>query len=230
MSNIPALVITIVVAVLAIAAVIFAIKLFNSEGNSESAARPGQTSAAVDAPEIPQEMYVTARELIQNNHEILRLFYLNEYNFPDFGQNPVVWGDFEAETYENPSEDGFYTLLPGVINKGNVTYNSVGQIHELVDKTLSKESAERIKGLSIYKDKDGKIAVNQEYNPLTYDLMWEAFPPIKLFTTSSENEYVLEITLIKLEEGRDEFDTEITKQRSMTKDENGNWQLTDLIL
>ena len=220
MNNKPALIMTAAVAVLAAISLIFAAVILTkgNNGDSESNVTDDRSSATDDLinDAVPEELFAVAQRLIRDNYEILRLFYLISYDESHFEQ-----------VYDNPPEavNGYYILKRGVID-----YETVDEIFALVDSTLSQESAHSLKfgdsvqtggNGSVYTETDGKIGVNELYQPLEYDLTWESVP-VKLFPMG-EGEYLIEIVL----NGKD--GDKVEKSMSMSDVGGGEWRLNSLI-
>jgi hypothetical protein len=223
MSNIPALIITVIVAVLAIVALIFAITVLNTDGSSnDNLAVTDANGSGTEASDINEELFSTARQLVQNNYEVFRLFNLIEFDKD---------AHFE-QFYNNPPEavNGFYILKTDVLE-----YDSVDEILNLVNDTFAGETAGKIIETAVYEDRNGRIGVNASYTPKDYDIDWSGTLPIELIEPESEEasnyEYTIIITFIEPtlnEEGEPNNDG-LTKQGTMLKDEDGNWRLKDLI-
>jgi hypothetical protein len=232
MNNIPALIITAIVALLAIAAVIFTTIMLDSDdntGNSPSgdpaiigsADETGDENAqngTISPPEefipdeaLEQEMHDAAARLVRDNYEIFKLFFLMHYDWNTH---------FEPEPFGNPSEDGYRTLKPGVIE-----FDTVDEIFALVSSTFTATSANVIKyssaqtseGNSVYKDRGGKIGVHESFVPKAYDLIWGDVDIALTFM--SEVEAVITVTLNP---------DEVIKQMRMLKKDDGIWRLENI--
>ena len=234
MSNKPALIITAAVALLAIISVIITIIVVGSH-NGDNDNRQGSrhnenigngenvdNDADIDINEefvpdeaLEQEIRAAAEKLVKDNFEIFKLFYLINYDM-----NTHV----EPEPFGNPSEDGYRTLKPGIIE-----FNSVDEIFAYVDATFLPNAADVIKNFStqtidgspVYADRLGKLGVNETYTPKSYDIVWGELE-IEL-TFMSEVESILEVVLNEGEGGY-----EITRQMRMIKKEDGIWRLENI--
>jgi hypothetical protein len=209
MSNIPALIVTVIVAILAIVALIFALTMLDSGDSSGNHGGGTGTLQSEPAGEIDSEMFDIASQLVQDNYEVFRLFYLIDF----------VKEDHFEYFYNNEPEaiNGFYTLKPGIID-----YASVGEIFGLVDRTFSEEAAKTIRESGVYADLDGKIGVSEDFSPIEYSLAWGDVTVDLTFT--SEDAYLITVTLTD-----EDTDEEVRKQRSMRKEEDGNWRLENII-
>lgn len=236
MSNKPALIITGVVALLAVVAVIFTIIIVSESGSndktqefSDNIGVSGINDEVEDfVPDevLEQEMRQAAAKLVQDNFEVFRLFYLVSYN-----KNT----HFKPEPFGNPSEDGYRNLKDGIIE-----YNTVTEIFEFVDATFVSDAAGVIKhfspqtsdGSPVYKNRNGGIGVNETYSPKTYDLIWGNVEIALIFI--SENESIISVTLDNDTSGRNndnefnETESESEKQMRMLKEEDGVWRLENI--
>jgi len=206
MNNKASLIITIIVALLAVAAVFFAFKMLNS-GDNNGEFKPDQA--------LESEANVAAQRLVKDNYTIFELFYLMTYD-----KNT----HFQPEPYGLAPEDGYYTLKEDVIE-----FDSVDKIFALVDGTFAKTAAEEIKtfstrteeGAPVYNDKDEKIGVNETFEPMDdYELIWENVPVTVTF--ESEVRCILSIVLT------DSDGKEVPKQTTMNKEDDGVWRLENI--
>jgi hypothetical protein len=227
MSSKPALIATVIVAFLAIVVLIFTIFLLDSDdsgiGNPADRSNAGGTLAHTNpadfTPFVPDEMLEAeinsaAQRLVRDNFEIFKLFYIIPYDWDVH---------FEAEPYGNPTEDGFYTLKFDVID-----FDTVDEIFALVDSTFIETAAEIIKNDSaltdlsgpVYKDRGGRIGVNEFFNPMTYNLIWgDALIDLNFI---SETESAVRVIMT------DEHDFEVVKQMRMLKGQDGVWRLENI--
>jgi hypothetical protein len=200
MSNIPAFIITIIVAVLAVGALVFAIITLSPDSvDDDPINRPPEIEETIE------ELFITAKELVKNNFEVYQLFYTIEFN-----------KDLHFEQfYSNPPEPigGYYLLKPGVLD-----FDSVDDIFDFVRDTFTKEEADRIISIGAYKDIDGRIGVNADFTPTGYDFALSEDITIELESVS-DNEVTITIIF-----GEDEGSTD----RDMQK-KDGVWRLPNLI-
>jgi len=218
MNNKPALIITIVVAILAAVAVIFAFKMLDSE-NDPNQNRTNGTGDFIPGEELETEAHNAAKRLVRDNHDVFKLFYLREY----------TPSDFMPEPYGNVPEDGYYTLKVGTIDIDGVVYDSIDRLFKLVDDTFVEAAAEEIKNYStltddnspVYKERDDKIGVNASFSPMEdYDLVWDEVSFTLTFI--SENECTITATL-KDKDGKD-----VELQKTMRKEDDDIWRLENI--
>jgi hypothetical protein len=212
MSNKPALIITIIVALLAAASVIYAVMVLSEKDSSDNPGTPVQTPA-----EVPQEMYNIAEGLIHNNFEVFRLFYRLDF-FSD------TFAHFE-QVYDKPEkEDGYYILRAGILTG----YSTIDDIFRLVDETFIEEIADSIKGFSprttdggaLYRDFNGRIGVNETFSPMGYDYT----SGMVELTFISEEEYLVNVILINELTGQ-----EIPPISTAMRKYGDTWRLTSLV-
>jgi hypothetical protein len=225
MSSKPALIVTIAVAVLAIAAVIFTVVLVGSrnsggaDGGNQGGGNQGST-APIFTPdeELEAEMQAAAAVLVENNFEVFQLFYTAPYEKD---------AHFEPEPYGNEPEDGYYTLKEGVIEK----YKTVDEIFALVDATFVETAAAQIKNDDsrteqngpLYKARDGRIGVNARYKPANAEKP-ESVEVRLNFVSETES-----IIVIEYGAGAD-TGVPTTVQMPMQKGDDGIWRLENLIV
>ena len=192
---------------LAAAAVGFAVWMVTSD-RDDGEFRPDEL--------LESEANVAAAKLIRDNYALFELYYLMDYD-----QNT----HFQPEPYGLEPEDGYYSLKPGVIG-----YDSVEQIFELADSTFKPNIAEEIKmfspftdeGKPVYIERDGKIGINETFEPKKdYDLKWGDVPITLTF--DSETKCMIEITLTDSDGG------EVIKQINMEKEQDGVWRLENIV-
>ncbi|MDR0222340.1 MAG: hypothetical protein LBI38_02240 [Oscillospiraceae bacterium] len=205
MSNKPALIATVIVAVSAVAAVLFTAVKLTSDDEDNKAEPDGAEYGPTE--ETADEMWGAVVRLVGDNHTVLRLFY-------------TVGMPHEEEAYGNPPEDGYYTAVTS-------EYADVEEIFGLVRNTFAEPAAERIindpsgRG-PVYKDKNGKIGVSEKFERLEYNINWEN-PPCEIIEFISDTECEIRITLTN-GDGEPEI-----KDMGMKKGSDGVWRLDDLI-
>jgi len=171
MSNKPALAATVIVALLAIAAVYVAFaKLPRNSGDSGNV--PEESAGFRPSEELENEIYDATERLVRDNYAVLRLFY-------------TAGTEHKDEPYGNPPEDGYYTAI--------TDYTSVEQIFALVDGTFADAEASRIKETGVYKDKKGAVGISETFEKIPYDINWEN--PDVVIDFVSETECGITITL-----------------------------------
>lgn len=150
-SNLP-LIATIIVALVAIALAVTAIIMLNkpsSQDQTQSGASGGINvqDTSYLTPEYREECEYAAHDLLNESHEILRLF--------------VTEGLFhEDEPYGNLPEDGYYTV-------NSTDYTSLEQIEDLVHSVYADDAAEQIlknsdgNGLAVYANRKQLVRVEE---------------------------------------------------------------------
>jgi len=207
MSNKASLIITIIVALLAAAAVFFAYTMVK-DGRDDGSFNPSE--------EMETEANIAAQRLVKDNYIVFELFYLMKYDK----------STHFVELYQRPEViDGYYKLKDDVIE-----FDGLDDIFSLVSGTFAATAAEEIKtfstrteeGAAVYKEMDGKIGVNETFNPMDdYELVWENVPIVVTF--ESELKCILSITLT------DKSGNEIEKQTAMNKEDDGIWRLENIV-
>jgi hypothetical protein len=193
------------VAVLAVAAVIFSVwKLSSAEDGKNTPPAPVEYKPS---EEEENEMLDAVRRLIADNYKVLQLFY-------------TVGMPHEEEPYGNRPEGGYYNAISG-------EYNSVDEIFALVDNTYIAEAALWIKTDSggngaVYADKKGKIGINENFEPVPYNLNWSTTDFKLIFI--SDTECGINITLKNSDGGGE------TKNMKMDKGTDGIWRLENIII
>lgn len=165
---------------------------------------PEKTTGFTAGEDLANEMMDAAPELIKNNYYVLCLYYIEGLPHKD-------------EPYGNAPEDGYYTVK-------SEEYTSLEQIESLVDKTYTKEAAEKIKtdplGYgAIYKTRsNGTLGIISGYTPMPYTISWDSprFEPHPV----SETECDLTITV---HDSSDNSEVKIDSKMVKTAD---GWRLT----
>ncbi len=150
-NNLP-LIATIVVALISIALAVTAMIMLNKpQTQGQTGSETPNPGAVIDTsyltPEYREECEYAAHDLLDESHEILRLF--------------VTEGLFhEDEPYGNLPEDGYYTV-------NSTDYTSLEQIEELVRSVYADDAAEQIlknsdgKGLVVYANREQLVRVEE---------------------------------------------------------------------
>lgn len=199
-NNIP-LISTIIVAAAAIVLAVVAMIMMNKspEPNTQSSGasshQPSRDTSYI-TPEYQQECEYAAHDLLNNSHEILRLF--------------VTEGLFhEDEPYGNLPEDGYYTV-------NSTDYTSLDQIEELVHSVYTEDAAEQIlknsdgKGLKVYANREQLVRVERpestaestEESGTKYETVYKLGISADFVPDESKSWSSCAITIDYLEEGR----------------------------
>lgn len=135
-------------AALAIAAVVMLLTQKPSETqNSGESASSTVSDTSYLTPEYREECEYAAHDLLNDSHEILRLFVTEGLHHDD-------------EPYGNLPEDGYYTV-------NSTDYTSLEQIEELVHSIYTDDAAEQIlrnsdgNGLVVYANREQLVRVEQ---------------------------------------------------------------------
>lgn len=215
MNNKPALIFTIVFAVIAVATVVLTVVLLTSEDQNGggSVTTPAYTGDYAPDEDFKNEILDSvAPRLIRDNYKVLQLFY-------------TVGMSHKPEPYDNIPEDGYYTAVSS-------EFSTAEELFELVERTFSKETAQRIitnplgEG-AVYSNRKignekGLLGINMDFTPMDYDLIWED-PEIRV-DFISEEACIITITLKTL--------TGVVEVKSMHLDkyEDGLWRLENIII
>ncbi|MCL1881673.1 MAG: hypothetical protein FWF76_05795 [Oscillospiraceae bacterium] len=216
MSNKTALIVTIIVAVLAVGAVGFTIFVLGNGGGVQNLGGNDLEGVFIPDEDLVAELESVVEQLVYNNAEVFRLF--NTKAFEDT--------HFEHEPYGNEPEDGFRTLRQEVIPN----FETVDEIFALVDATFAQEYASIIKNDDTRTGGEGpvytervaqpdRIGVNIYFDPLDDSRVWGAVE-IDL-EYESENEALLILTPA----GGDESQS---KHSRIIRESDG-WRLENLI-
>jgi hypothetical protein len=226
MSNKTSLIITVTVAALAVAAVVFTVIILSRGTGSED----GADGAFTPDAELRAEMQAAATRLVRQNSEVFRLFYT-----APFDRNI----HFEIEPFGEEPSDGFFTLREGVLE-----HETVDDIFALVDSTFVESAAEEIKSDEgrtiesgpVYKVRESNeggyaIGVNMYFRPLEYEFLWSEVE-IEL-TFESETEVLLIVTPSEGAVAAADFEGEVeSRQVRMLREHEGaeGWRLENIIL
>ena len=205
--NIPALIITIIAALLAIAAVIFLVRTIS---DSEDDEQPEITTTTEDPGFVPDtdlmaEMEQAAYDLLPENYKV--------YQYLTLGMS------VKEEPYGNLPEDGFYTC----VNDSFPTFEAFGEyvrsiyVEEVAEKLLTDPFG---KG-AVYGDDNGELGLSVDFEAATEPgLSWADVSFV--CTPVSETECDVEVTL-KDSEGKDA----VRKVKMLLED--GSWKLSGLV-
>ncbi|MCM1333850.1 MAG: hypothetical protein NC084_09620 [Bacteroides sp.] len=204
----------------AVAAVVVFILVFNALGGGEGEIRidePARTSETTETTpaedvynpdeELSEEMKDEATRLLQQNYEVLRLYYTRGLPHLD-------------EPYGNRPEDGYYTV-------DSDEYTSLAQLNALVDSTYAAEQAATVKHNSlgygaIYRERDsGALGIIENFTPMEYDISWDN-PRFSIVPVSDE-ECGISLTLHRRDSGE-----EVAISGDMIKTEDG-WRLRSVL-
>lgn len=203
----------------AAAAVVVFILVYGALGGGEGGevpVRPAQTSTETDAPKedvyvpdeaLSEEMKDEATRLLQQNYEILRLYYTR--GLPHL-----------EEPYGNRPEDGYYTV-------DSSEYTSLSQLYALVDSTYDTDQAETVKHNSlgygaIYAARSsGALGIHENFTPMEYDVSWDN--PTFSIVPESDESCGIALTLHHRDSGE-----EIDVTGEMIKTEDG-WRLRSVL-
>lgn len=216
-TNIPAVIITVLAALLAAAAVVFLIITFQGrDGGTVNVNPVGATDANgniippggqsfIPSKELSVEVETAAYKLLPDNYKIYQYF-----------TNGM---SYKEEPYGNLPEDGFYTCV-------NDDYKTFEEFCDYIRSTFVKETADRLIenpfGYGpVYADDGGALGLSSKFKESEGSgLSWEDTKFV--CTPSSETECDIEITL-KDKEGKD-----AVRHVKMIK-ENDVWLLTEMV-
>ena len=210
-ANIPAIIITVLAALLAIAAVIFVMTTVRG-GTVNVNPTGGSDSSTTSAPEefyasqeLATEVETAAYKLLPDNYKIYQYFTLGM--------------SYKEEPYGNLPEDGFYTCV-------NNDFKTFDELCDYIRATFTKETADKLItnpfGYGpVYADDNGELGLSDKFVPDDGSgLSWEDTKFI--CTPTSETECNIEITL-KDKDGKD-----VVKNVKMVK-ENDVWLLAEMV-
>lgn len=213
-ANIPAIIITVLAALLAIAAVVFVMfTLRDRDGgtvniNPADGSNGSTTSGAEEfyaSQELATEVETAAYKLLPDNYKIYQYFTLGM--------------SYKEEPYGNLPEDGFYTCV-------NNDFKTFDELCDYIRATFIKETADKLItdpfGYGpVYADDGGELGLSDKFEPNDGSgLSWEDTKFI--CTPTSETECDIEITL-KDKDGKD-----VVKNVKMVK-ENDVWLLAEMV-
>lgn len=198
-------IITAIIAVLAIAAAIFAIVTINREETN---------SPEYIMTEEEKDFLMSSTEtLIRNNYVVLRLFYTQ--GLPH-----------KPEPYNNVPEDGLYTV-------DSDKYLTLDDVFAPVDETYISAEAQRIKtdplgNGAVYSARGSELGIDMNFMPIDYNKSWEHIE--WEISDITPNEVTILITVTKLNDGgtaSENNDTEILSGQILKI--NGEWKLEKII-
>lgn len=203
----------------AAAAVVVFILVYSALGGGEDGGvpvRPAQTSPAATTPRedayvpdeaLSEEMKDEATRLLQQNYEVLRLYYTRGLPHLD-------------EPYGNRPEDGYYTV-------DSSEYTSLSQLYALVDSTYDTEQAATVKRNSlgygaVYQERgSGALGIIENFTPMEYDVSWDN--PTFSIAPESDERCGIVLTLHHRDSGE-----EVGVTGEMIKTEDG-WRLRSVL-
>ncbi|MCL2019844.1 MAG: hypothetical protein FWG70_08825 [Oscillospiraceae bacterium] len=160
-SSKPAFIATVLVAMLAVAAAVFA--FWNIARGTDDAGVDGRNGLYRPSPSLEDEMYEAAQRLINNNIIITELFIWQGL--------PVIkepYANTADRPLGNPPEDGYF-YVDGNINVRDKYYRTYTDVESIVRETFIAEEAERVlenrvDNKSYYSDY-GRIYTEKRANP-----------------------------------------------------------------
>lgn len=201
----------------AAAAVAVFLLVYSALGGGEAVpVRPAETEPAetTPAPDVYQpddalseEMKDEATRLIQQNYEVLRLYYTRGLSHLD-------------EPYGNRPEDGYFTV-------DDSEYTALSQLDALVDSTYVAEQAAIVKHNSlgygaIYKERSGgALGIIENFTPMEYELSWDN--PTFSIVPESDELCGISLTIHHRDTGE-----AVSLSGEMVRTENG-WRLSTVL-
>jgi len=213
---------TVIVALLAVAAAIFAFWKISQE--AEEAKENNPWANYKPSEDLRIEMEGAAERLIKNNYTIIRLYVTQGLNF-ERGAYPT-----DDNPFGIPPEDGIYYVISD-------EFTSLTQIENIIDETFTAEEAARIKENTlaggepyynefgrVYHDKNGQLGISVDFAQslpnLDYPVSWVNPSYVIIPQSATECEIAIELHA----DGE-----KILFRRTMYKF-NGEWFLSKLIL
>lgn len=203
----------------AAAAVAVFILVYNALGGGEGGGvpvrpRPSDTVETTPAPdayvpdeELSEEMKDEATRLLQQNYEVLKLYYTRGLPHLD-------------EPYGNRPEDGYYTV-------DDSGYTELSQLEALVDSTYVTEQAATVKHNSlgygaVYRERSsGALGIIENFTPMEYELSWDN--PTFSIVPESDERCGISLTLHHRDSGEEE---KISGEMVKTGD---GWRLSSVL-
>ncbi len=145
------LIITIVIAVLAVAALVILFFVLKKPTEGDNSSDISSNGSFQPTQELNLECTYAAHDLIAQSYEVMRLFVFDGLSH-------------ETEPYGNEPEDGLYTVTVDATSK----YTKLEEIEELVKSVYTDEAAEKVlhnidgNGLSVYQKR--KVLAEAEYD------------------------------------------------------------------
>lgn len=210
-ANVPAIIITVIAALLAAGAVIFLIITISGDrsGGTVNTSPIGSTDDGgndfVASQELLTEVETAAYSLLPDNYKIYQYF--------------TKGMSYKEEPYGNLPEDGFYTCV-------NEDYKTFEDLCDFIRSTYAEKTADKLIedpfGYGpVYGDDGGVLGLSDKFKESEDSgLSWEDTKFVCV--PASETECNIEITL-KDKDGKD-----VVKHAQIIK-ENGNWLLTEMI-
>ncbi|MDR0821002.1 MAG: hypothetical protein LBN40_00860 [Oscillospiraceae bacterium] len=168
-------IITAAVALLAVAAVVFAVIKVSQSERIRQEFEDEKEQTFIPSAELLVEMQDNAERLVAADYEIVKLFYTKGL-------------DHEPEPYGNLPEDGYFFAVSD-------KYKTLDSIYELLFNTFTKETADAIKASDkTYADREGRLGISEKFAPNTgYDIDWTE--PSYVITAEAEDKCTLGLTL-----------------------------------
>lgn len=205
-ANIPAIIITVIAALLAVAAIVFLVITFSDDNSGGVTMVPVETPDVFAASqELLTEVETAAYNLLPNNYKIYQYF--------------TDGMSCKEEPYGNLPEDGFYTCV-------NEDYKTFKEFSDYIRSTFTEKTADKLINDPfgygpVYADDNGELGLSAKFSKFEGSkLSWEDTKFV--CTPTSETECDIEITL-KDKDGKD-----VVKHVQMIK-EKDNWRLTEMI-
>ncbi len=145
------LIITIVIAVLAVSALVILLFVLKKPAEGNNSSENSGNISFQPTQELNLECTYAAHDLVAQSYEVMRLFVFDGLAY-------------ETEPYGNEPEDGLYTVTVDATSK----YTKLEEIEELVKSVYTDEAAEKVlhdidgNGLSVYQKR--KVLVEAEYD------------------------------------------------------------------
>lgn len=212
-ANIPAVIITVLAALLATAAVVFVMTtLSDRDGGTVNINPVGTTDAMlpggedfIASQELATEVETAAYKLLPDNYKIYQYF--------------TKGMSYKEEPYGNLPEDGFYTCVNG-------DFKTFEELCDYIRSTFVKETADKLIADPfgygpVYADDGGELGLSSKFKEAEDSgLSWEDTKFV--CTPTAETECDIEITL-KDKDGKD-----VVKHVQMIK-ENDVWLLSEMV-
>lgn len=219
------LIATIIVAVLAAAAVVVLIFVLNMPEQTEdpSDLENGDSGFTVTA-ELERECSYAVHDLISQSYEVMRLFVFDGLSY-------------ESEPYDNETEDGLYTVSVG----DNSKYTSLEDIEELVRSVYTSDAADKVlhnidgNGLAVYQTRkpaysdEEVLGISADFKPDNSRKALWANCNYLIFPTSEERcEITVYLGGVENKEELSAVDESMIAELEMVKTEDG-WRFSEFV-